>query len=145
MVAQFKLRCHSVCSFAQLHVMRFVADALGYGAGQPIGGAGMSVGKMAVDALVEPLRDAAHTECRCRKRMQTCFGSGQPERLGPNTRDYQQITAVESRGQICRIQPWVENNLHAGIMVHDVVRQFFPSWSRWTVANEIELNLPPNQ
>src|SRR6267143_1112030 len=123
--------------------MRFVAKALGYGAGQSVGGAGLSVGEMTVDSLVEPLRDTAHTECHRRKRMQSCFGAGKSEWFGPDAWDFQQIGAVEGRGQILRIQPWVENNFHAGILLLNLALRFFPSWSILPVANEIELDRPP--
>jgi len=56
--------------------MRFVAKALGNRAGQVVGTTGMSVGEMAVDALLEPLRNAAETERSHRDRMQPCFGTG---------------------------------------------------------------------
>ena len=75
MVAQLKLRCHSVCSVAQLEVMRFVADALRYRAGQPVGTTGMSVGEMAVYAVVKPLRNGADGKRRRRQRMQPCLGT----------------------------------------------------------------------
>src|SRR5260370_42060498 len=119
MVAQVKFRRLSFGAVSEQGVMSLVANAFGYRVRERVRTTWMSVGEMAVHSLVKPFGDAAEGKRRRGHRVQTCLGTGQSERFGPYARDHEQVGAVKSRGQICRVQPWVENSFYSGILPHN--------------------------